>query len=408
MTEPPTGNTPPAPVGGDVPPGSPRDRRKAGRGLALVGLALVSGLTGAVVTRAFDDDPEPVASVGAESLQPDTAPASSDRSAPDEPLSKAAAAVLPSVVSITAEGRVGTGQGSGVALSRDGLILTNNHVVVGAGDNATLTVTLPDGSTKDAELVGRDPATDLAVIKAKGVDDLTAAKLGKSADLQVGDTVLAIGSPLGLDGSVSSGIVSALNRAITLGDAQPQSPFDNGQSSSPVAVIDAIQTDAAINPGNSGGALINSDGEVVGINTAIASLAQGFNGESGNIGVGFAIPIDDAKGIAQQLIDNGQVDHAYLGVRLADASESSQGSSSESATGAVVAGVEAGSPAEDAGIKQGDVLVSIDDEAVRDAAAVTAAIRSHDPGDKVTIAVRRGGEEKMLTATLGKFPTATD
>jgi putative serine protease PepD len=381
----------------------------------LVGLALVSGVTGAALTRAFDDDPEPAAAV-AESLQPDTAPvAGSGKDAPDEPLSKAAAAVLPSVVSITAEGRAATGQGSGVVLSRDGLVLTNNHVVVGAGEDADLSVTLPDGSTKDAKLVGRDPATDLAVVKVDGVDDLTAAEFGKSADLKVGDTVLAIGSPLGLDGSVSSGIVSALNRAITLGNAEPQqqSPFDPGQaSSSPVAVIDAIQTDAAINPGNSGGALIDVDGQVVGINTAIASLAQGMNGESGNIGVGFAIPIDDAKGIAQQLIDDGQVDHAYLGVRLADATESPNGNggsgSGNDATGAVVAGVEAGSPAEDAGLEQGDVLRSIDDEPVRDAASVTAAIRSHDPGDKVALVVERDGDEKLLTATLGKFPTATN
>jgi putative serine protease PepD len=147
----------------------------------------------------------------------------------------------------------------------------------------------------------------------------------------------------------------------------------------------------------------------VGINTAIASLAQGLNGESGNIGVGFAIPIDDAKGIAQQLIDDGQVDHAYLGVRLADATQSPNGDGGhDDATGAVVAGVEAGSPAEDAGLKQGDVLKSIDDEPVRDAASVTAAIRSHDPGDKVALVVERDGDDKLLTATLGKFPTATD
>jgi putative serine protease PepD len=380
----------------------------------------VSGVTGAALTKAMDDDPEPAAAV-ATSPQADTAPAASDsggtsgRGAPDEPLSKAAAAVLPSVVSITAEGRAGTGQGSGVVLSSEGLVLTNNHVVVGAGEDADLSVTLPDGSNEDAELVGRDPATDLAVIKVKDAGDLTAAKLGKSGDLQVGDTVLAIGSPLGLDGSVSSGIVSALNRAITLGEPEPRSPFDSGgQPSSPVAVIDAIQTDAAINPGNSGGALIDRDGEVVGINTAIASLAQGLNGESGNIGVGFAIPIDDAKSIAEQLIDDGQVDHAYLGVRLADATEG-QGSRDGNddgddggRTGAVVAGVEAGSPAEDAGVQRGDVLVSIDDEQVRDAAAVTAAIRSHDPGDEVVLVVRRDGDEKMLTATLGTFPTATN
>jgi putative serine protease PepD len=379
--------------------------------MTLVSLAVVSGIVGGAITRAVDDDDKGAVEVP-ESLQTATSPAAGDggsQSEPDEPLSKAAAEVLPGVVSITAEGRAGTGQGSGVVLSRDGLVLTNNHVVVGAGDGADLSVTLPDGSTEDAELVGRDPATDLAVIRVEGVDDLTAAKLGSSADLHVGDTVLAIGSPLGLDGSVSSGIVSALDRAITLGDPEPRSPFDDGGPVSPVAVIDAIQTDAAINPGNSGGALANADGEVVGINTAIASLAQGFNGESGNIGVGFAIPIDDAKGIAEQLIDDGEVEHAYLGVRLADATVDNRGDDGDGgAGGAVVAGVEANSPADDAGVEQGDVLVSIDDQAVHDAAAVTAAIRRHDPGDEVKLVVRRDGEEKTLTAELGTFPTATD
>jgi putative serine protease PepD len=372
-------------------------------------VALVSGVTGAAVTRALDDDGTAAASfapsVNETPVAGDTG--TGQRSTPDEPLSKAAAAVLPSVVSVTADGRAGTGQGSGVVLSRDGLILTNNHVVVGAGDDADLSVTLPDGTTSDADLVGRDPATDLAVVKVDA-DDLTPADLGSSADLAVGDTVLAIGSPLGLDGSVSSGIVSALNRAISLGEAEQQSPFGGGGgggsgSNSPVAVIDAIQTDAAINPGNSGGALIDSDGKVVGINTAIASLAQGLNSESGNIGVGFAIPIDDAKEIAEQLVDDGEVNHAYLGVRLGDASESDDGG-----TGAVVVDVEADGPADEAGLKEGDRLVSIDDQELRDATSVTAAIRGHAPGDEVTIVVERDGDEKTLQATLGTFPTATD
>jgi putative serine protease PepD len=395
-----------------------RDRRKrtAGRGLALVPLvavALVSGVTGAALTRALDDDGAPATSLTSTADEPaDGTPVAGDTgtnraSTPDEPLSKAAAAVLPSVVSITADGSAGTGQGSGVVLSRDGLILTNNHVVVGAGDDADLTVTLPDGSSADADLVGRDPATDLAVVRVDA-DDLTPAELGSSADLSVGDTVLAIGSPLGLDGSVSSGIVSALNRAISLGEAEQRSPFGGGgggdnASAGPSAVIDAIQTDAAINPGNSGGALIDRDGRVVGINTAIASLAQGLNSESGNIGVGFAIPIDDAEDIAQQLVDDGEVSHAYMGVRLGDASATGDGG-----TGAVVVDVEADGPAAEAGLEEGDRLVSIDGEELRDATSVTAAIRSHDPGDEITIVVDRDGDEETLQVTLGTFPTATD
>jgi putative serine protease PepD len=215
----------------------------------------------------------------------------------------------------------------------------------------------------------------------------------------VGDTVLAIGSPLGLDGSVSAGIVSALGRAITLQGEQEQSPFGGGPGQSPsaadTAVIDAIQTDAAINPGNSGGALVNADGEVVGINTAIASLAQGTTSQSGNIGVGFAIPIDAARDIARQLVEDGSVTHAFLGVSIADA---------DTGDGALVGGVEPGQPAAEAGLAEGDVITKVGDADVSDAAGVTAAIRSHSPGDKVTITFTRGGEQQTVDVTLGELP----
>jgi putative serine protease PepD len=358
-------------------------------------VALVFGgaVGGALLALSIDDDPSPQAlnSLNAAAEQDD----SGSQSEPTEPLSQVAAAVLPSVVSITIQVQGGEGQGSGVVLSSDGLILTNNHVASEAQNDGDMTVTFSDGTHADAEVVGLDPASDLAVIRAKDVDNLTPAKLGSSADLHVGDTVLAIGSPLGLDGSVSAGIVSAVNRAITLGGEQSQDPFGSQQSAGPTAVVDAIQTDAAINPGNSGGALINARGEVVGINTAIASTAGGLSGgsQAGNIGVGFAIPIDDARDIADQLVDNGQATHAYLGVQVGDADN-----------GALLGGIESGSPAADAGLQDGDVVTKVDDKQVSDATDLTAAIRAHAPGDKVTITYERDGDESTADVTLGTLP----
>jgi putative serine protease PepD len=358
--------------------------------LTAAGLVLASATGGALVALAIDDDggTTPVASSLA-------TPAASDRDTSDEPLSQAAATVLPSVVSIAFESGRQSGSGSGIVISEDGQILTNNHVVAQAADGGSLRVTFSDGSTVDAEIVGRDPATDLAVIKAQDASGLTPATFGSSADLQVGDTVLAIGSPLGLDGSVSAGIVSALNRAITLQGDQTESPFGGRSGPADTAVIDAIQTDAAINPGNSGGALINADGEVVGINTAIASLAQGTSSEGGNIGVGFAIPIDAARDIAQQLIDDGSVRHAYLGVSIADA---------DTGSGALVGAVEDGQPAAEAGLRQGDVITKIDDKDITDAAGLTAAVRSKAPGDEVQVTFTRDGDSQTVDVTLGELP----
>ena len=362
--------------------------------LTAAGLMLVSATGGALVALGLDDDGSsaPVSSSLSETVAGDTDTAS-------EPLSQAAAAVLPSVVSISFEAGQLAGSGSGIVISSDGQILTNNHVVAAAADGGELTVTFSDGSTADAEILGRDPATDLAVIQAQDVSGLTVATLGSSADLHVGDTVLAIGSPLGLDGSVSAGIVSALNRSITLqGESSPQeqSPFGGQAPSSgtDTAVISAIQTDAAINPGNSGGALINGDGEVVGINTAIASLAQGATSEGGNIGVGFAIPIDAARDIAQQLIDDGTVSHAYLGVSIADPDDG---------VGALVGTVEDGQPAAAAGLQEGDLITRLGDTEVTDAASLTAAVRSQSPGDTVQVTFTRDGSEQTVDVTLGEL-----
>jgi putative serine protease PepD len=369
--------------------------------LAAAGLMVASATGGALVALALDDDEGSSGTPAGTSL--DAAPATSDDgasdAAPDEPLSQAAADVLPSVVMIGIEAGPATGSGSGIVISEDGQILTNNHVVSAAAEGGELTVTFSDGSTAEAEIVGRDPASDLAVIQAREVSGLTAAELGSSADLNVGDSVLAIGSPLGLDGSVSAGIVSALGRAITLqGEQQPESPFGGGRDRVTTnAVIDAIQTDAAINPGNSGGALVNTDGQVVGINTAIASLAQGTTGQGGNIGVGFAIPIDSARDIASQLVEDGSVSHAYLGVQIVDAGTDGDG--------ALVGGVESDQPADDAGLVEGDVIVELDGEEVSDATDLTAAIRAHSPGDTVPLTYERDGDENTVEVTLGELPS---
>jgi putative serine protease PepD len=385
----------PAPVGSPAPPSPPRRGRRAVAVLAAAGLVAASAAGGALLAVNLDDDE---AGTVATSLSADPA-AGSQENAPDELLSQAAAEVLPSVVSITFESNLGAGTGSGVIISSDGQILTNNHVVAGAADGGELSVTFSDGSKADARILGRDPATDLAVIQAEDVDGLTPADLGSSADLHVGDTVLAIGSPLGLDGSVSAGIVSALDRSITLSNDVPESPFGNDgePQATPSAVIDAIQTDAAINPGNSGGALINTDGEVVGINTAIASPAGGGFGSQGtNIGVGFAIPIDSARSIAEQLVEDGEVTHAFLGVRITDA---------ESGGGAVIGQAEEGQPAAEAGLQEGDIITRVDDREITSGSELTAAIRSHQPGDRVTITYTRDGDEKTAEVTLGELPT---
>jgi putative serine protease PepD len=349
--------------------------------LAAAGLMVASATGGALLALAIDEDEGGSGAPAATSLDAEPTTAGGGDAAADEPLSQAAAEVLPSVVMIGIDAGPASGSGSGIVISEDGQILTNNHVVAAADDGGELTVTFSDGSTAEAELVGRDPASDLAVIQARDVSGLTPAELGSSADLNVGDTVLAIGSPLGLDGSVSSGIVSALGRAIRLqGEQQPEPPF-GGRGDRPTtnAVIDAIQTDAAINPGNSGGALVNTDGQVVGINTAIASLAQGPTGQGGNI------------------VEDGSVSHAYLGVQIVDAGTDGDG--------ALVGAVESGQPADDAGLTRGDVIVELDGDEISDATDLTAAIRSHEPGDSVPLTYERDGDENTVEVTLGELPS---
>ena len=305
-----------------------------------------------------------------------------------------AAKVLPSVVNINVTSQSGGDTGSGVILRSDGYILTNNHVIAAAVDGGSISVTFNDGTSTSARVIGADQEDDLAVIKVDKTG-LPAATLGSSSKVRVGDPVLAVGSPLGLQGTVTSGIVSSVNRPVDTSDQQQQvNPFNGQQSQTPATAFDAIQTDAAINPGNSGGPLVDGSGNVIGINSAIASTGGSLGGQAGNIGVGFAIPIDQAKPIAQELIATGKATHPLLGVSLGDATDSN---------GNPIARVQAVSqsgPAQKAGIKTGDIIVAINGLQTAGSCAVIAAIRSHKPGDKVTVTVLRGGQRLTFTATL--------
>jgi putative serine protease PepD len=384
---------PPAPP---PPPAGPQggDRRPR-RGVALlsavaIAAGLIGGGAGAALTATLDDNGTTTTSpLTGTSLQGTSDKTSTPAAAGS--VEAVAAAVLPSVVSIEVTTAQGGGEGTGIVLSSDGLILTNNHVVADAASGGgSISVTLNDGSTATASIVGRDPVTDLAVIKAKGVSGLTKATLGSSADLAPGEQVVAIGSPLGLQGTVTSGIVSALNRPVRTGDA---TGTENAST-----VIDAIQTDAAINPGNSGGPLVNLRGEVVGINSAIASLGASAGGQSGSIGLGFSIPIDQARTIAKELIDTGSATHAQLGVSVRDASTNGSSTFSD---GAAVAAVTAGGAAEKAGLAAGDVITKVGSRSVDSADALIAAIRSHRPGDSVVLTYTHDGAEKTSKVTLG-------
>jgi putative serine protease PepD len=376
-----------------VQPGVPAapDRRpgrwRLGIAAGLVGAALVGGGAGAGVMALTDDGAVATASgASAQSVVIKDAQNATSTTA-------AAAKAAPSVVTLYVSSGSGSGSGSGVVLSADGYVLTNNHVVTldSSTDQATVQVRTADGTLYQAKVVGTDPTSDLAVVKLDGASGLTPATFANSDDVQVGDLAVAIGAPLGLSNTVTDGIVSATNRAVQTGSTQNDS-----------TVIDAIQTDAAINPGNSGGALVDAEGQVIGINSAIATVASSEipgqqSSQSGNIGVGFAIPSNAAKRIAQEIRDTGKATHALLGVSAQTASDDA---APAVGTGAELASVEDGSPAADAGLRVGDVITALDDRVVTSSTELTAAVRSADPGDKVTLTVRRGGESIKVDVTL--------
>jgi S1-C subfamily serine protease len=294
--------------------------------------------------------------------------------------------VEPAVVAIAVHTSTIDGIGSGVVIDKGGYILTNNHVVSAAatGTDASLSVTFSNQQTVSARIVGRDPMTDLAVIKVDS-SSLTVAELGDSSKLAVGDPVIAIGSPLGLQGTVTSGIVSALDRPVHV----------SGDSSDTNAVIDAIQTDAAINPGNSGGPLVDAQGAVIGINSAIATLPSTGSEQNGSIGLGFAIPINSARSIAESLIKTGKAVHASIGLNTRAVTDGS------TRQGAYVAQVIPGGPGDKAGLKAGDVITVADGTLVTSGDELSVVVGRHQPGDTISVRFFRGSTEMTVSVSLG-------
>jgi putative serine protease PepD len=293
--------------------------------------------------------------------------------------------VLPSTVQIVAEydGEADGATGSGFVLDRQGHVITNNHVVASAAEaEGPIEVVDADGNRYPAELVGRSPVYDLAVLYVEEATNMTPAALGASEALNIGEGVVAIGSPLGLSSTVTAGIVSALNRPVSTGDSQDETSY-----------INAVQTDAAINPGNSGGPLVNLKGQVVGVNTAIATAGGGLGGESGNIGVGFAIPVEQVRVTADQILRTGEARYPVIGATVRTGGQ-------DDGRGALIEEVQPDTPAERAGLRQDDLVTAIDGERVSDGIALIVMIRTHQPGETIEFTVIREDQERQVEVTL--------
>ncbi|TQK72675.1 MULTISPECIES: S1C family serine protease [unclassified Nocardioides] len=385
---------PPFPPASFGPTPSPQRRpRRAGFAVAVLTGALVVGGGAGVATAAIYDSAS--GGSGGSGNTPLSVVDNGNPKPASGSVEAVAAAVLPSVVALDVSGGGAAGSGSGVVLDTEGLILTNDHVVTLGGeipaDQAEVTVSFNNGKKVRATVVGTDPLTDTALVKVEGVADLKPITIGKSSNLDVGEQVVAIGSPFGLDATVTSGIVSALDRPVEVArDAQGNA-----------TAYPAIQTDAAINPGNSGGPLVNMDGQLVGINASIRSTSSGQQGaESGSIGLGFAIPIDEVLPIIDQLRSGETPTHARLGIQVADVGGTA-GSSDTTLSGARIAQLEKGSAAADAGLKQDDVITAIDSHQIDGSEALIATIRSYRPGDSVKVTYLRGGKESTTELKLG-------
>lgn len=383
-TYPSTRAAPPPPTGAhrSVPPtghavSRATERHRVGVGL-WTGVALLAGLVGGGVGAAavaiLDDDP----TAGSQSQDVNAIPVDAPPLQIDNTSVVAVAdSLLPSVVQIKVSSGQRVGTGSGFVLDDEGHLVTNNHVVEVAAEVGTITVVLEGGEERDATIVGRSPSYDLAVIKVD-VGNLTPASIGDSERLRVGEPVVAIGSPLGLTSTVTSGIVSALSRPVTAGGV--------GESS----FISAIQTDAAINPGNSGGPLVNLAGQVVGVNSAIATVDAGPGGEAGNIGVGFAIPMAQVRRTVEQLLADGEAQYPVIGASVATTMD----------TGAIISTVTSDSPAEEAGLAEDDVVTSIDGLRIDDGVDLIVAIREHQPGETIELTYERDGDVSTVSLVL--------
>jgi len=380
------------PAGGP-PPMVPQKRSHGGLlALGAVAIAVVSAGIGGGVASVVDRGQHPGGILG-DTTVTGAAPSMPAANAPAGSVEQVAAKVVPSVVMLETDLGKQSEEGSGIVLSGDGLILTNNHVVAaagaarrGGGEAPKTTVTFSDGRTAPFTVLGADPTSDIAVVRVQGTSGLSPISLGSSANLRVGQPVVAVGSPLGLEGTVTTGIVSALNRPVST----------TGESSNQNTVLDAIQTDAAINPGNSGGALVNMSGQLVGVNSAIATLGSesGPEAQSGSIGLGFAIPVDQAKRIADELINTGTATHASLGVQV---------TSDKATPGAKVVEVVPDGAAAGAGVPSGAVVTRVDDRPINSADALVAAVRSRAPGEKVNLTyLDPTGTTRTVQVTLGK------
>jgi putative serine protease PepD len=386
------------------PPGAPRAlpprRGRTGFAAAVVAAALVvgggSGLGGAAAYDALKDDSSAATSSSSASGGGSASPVvlrGEDGEAAEGSVEQVAEAVLPSVVKLDVGGSQGAGSGSGIILSDDGLILTNNHVVEVAGDGGTITVSFSDGSHAEATIVGTDPLTDTALVQAQDVSGLTPATIGESGAVDVGEEVVAIGSPFGLDATVTSGIVSALDRPVGVGS----------DSQGNATVYPAIQTDAAINPGNSGGPLVDLEGHVIGINSSIQSTSNG-SGEAGSIGLGFAIPIDEVLPVVEQMKNGETPTHARIGVSVQDVA--AQGGALVT-DGAQISQVGDDSAAGKAGLRDGDVITQVDDTLITGSDSLVATVRSYRPGDTVTVTFERDGQEQTVDLVLDSDEGAT-
>ncbi|MFB7286911.1 S1C family serine protease [Actinacidiphila glaucinigra] len=377
---------PAGPVWGAPVPAAPAPKKRGTGGLVaavLVAALVAGGIGGGVGFWAADRNDNASTTVSSVGNPKDLSRAA-------DSVAGIAKQALPSVVTIEATGRQESGTGTGFVYDKEGHILTNNHVVAPAADGGKLTATFSDGKKYEAEVVGRAQGYDVAVIKLKGVtpDKLTPLALGDSDKVAVGDSTIAIGAPFGLSGTVTTGIVSALHRPIASSDGE----------GSNASYMSAIQTDASINPGNSGGPLLNSEGAVIGINSAIQSTG-GNDGaaQSGSVGLGFAIPIDQARRVAEGLIKTGEPVYAVIGVHV-DSSYNGEGA--KIATGADA--VTAGGPADQAGLRAGDVITKFDDTVVDSSPTLIGEIWQHQPGEKVDLTYTRGGQTRTATVTLGE------
>ncbi|MFA3874986.1 trypsin-like peptidase domain-containing protein [Streptomyces sp. MMCC 100] len=371
---------------------TPKQRRRRATKTLVGGallIALVSGALGGAVGAYLERN----GGVGTVEL-PQAAPEAAER-APDS-VAGIAARALPSVVTLHVSGSEAAGTGTGFVLDDRGHILTNNHVVEPAGSGGEITVTFNSGDTAEATVVGRDSGYDLAVVKVKGVSGLTPMPLGNSDNVRVGDPVVAIGAPFDLAGTVTSGIISAKERPITAGG-------EEGDGSD-VSYVDALQTDAPINPGNSGGPLLDAQGRAIGINSAIRSAdsgsAESDGGQAGSIGLGFAIPINQGKRVAEELINTGKATHPVIGITL-DMGYTGDGARVGTKGGDGGPAVTTGGPGAKAGIEPGDVITAVDGQRVHSGEELIVKTRAHRPGDRLELTLERGGKETKVSLVLG-------